>query len=378
MTRETLAEGVDVRLALRNALWPLGRFEIGLRHLQDAERLATSLDDQRRLGWIAAYLSEYTRQTGHAADAPAFAERALAISEGVGDLPLRVAANYYVGTACYVAGDYRRVDEYFSRILELLEGDLFRERCGLAGFPVVMSRFFWTFALAERGEFDRGRIESEEAVKFAEVLDHPYSLINALRGLGRVHSEKGSFDHAIRLTERGLALSRERHLPQLSPDISDQLGYAYALSGRVSEGLKVLEEALAAMETMGMIQWRTPLQVRLGETYMMAGRPEAALTQAERGLRLARERGHRGSEAWALHLLGEIAAHEGHRDVAMAVAHYGAAMTRASQLGMRPLVAHCHLGLGRLYGCTGRPGESERAPGHGAGDVPRDGDELLA
>ena len=30
----------------------------------------TTLDDRRRLGWIAAYLSEHTRQTGHAADAP--------------------------------------------------------------------------------------------------------------------------------------------------------------------------------------------------------------------------------------------------------------------------------------------------------------------
>ena len=47
-----------------------------------------TLDDQRRLGWIAAYLSEHTRQTGHAADAPPFAERALTIAEGVDDLQL--------------------------------------------------------------------------------------------------------------------------------------------------------------------------------------------------------------------------------------------------------------------------------------------------
>jgi hypothetical protein len=28
-------------------------------------------------------------------------------------------------------------------------------------------------------------------------------------------------------------------------------------------------------------------------------------------------------------------------------------LTRASSLGMRPLVAHCHLGLGKLYRRTG-------------------------
>jgi predicted protein tyrosine phosphatase len=74
---------------------------------------------------------------------------------------------------------------------------------------------------------------------------------------------------------------------------------------------------------------------------------------------LARERGERGHEAWALRLLGEIASHHEHPDVAMAEAHYAAAMALASELGMRPLVAHCHLGLGRLYRQTERPKAAE-------------------
>ena len=187
-SRETLEQGVDVRLALRNALWPLGGFEAGLGHLGDAERLATVLGDRRRLGWIAAYLAEYTRMTGHAADAPAFAQRALAIGEELEDLPLRVAANYYLGTSYFVAGDYRRGDEFFPRILEILAGDRFRERCGLAGFPVVMARMFWTLALAERGEFDR-RIE---------------------RGTGRDPARRG----ARSSVQRGLRLARPGPRPR--------------------------------------------------------------------------------------------------------------------------------------------------------------------
>jgi hypothetical protein len=69
---------------------------------------------------------------------------------------------------------------------------------------------------------------------------------------------------------------------------------------------------------------------------------------------LARGRGERGDEAWALRLLGEIASHHVRPDPATAAAHYGAAMTLASELEMRPLVAHCHLGLGRLYRWTGK------------------------
>ena len=73
---------------------------------------------------------------------------------------------------------------------------------------------------------------------------------------------------------------------------------------------------------------------------------------------LARGRGERGYEAWALRLLGEIASH-GRPDVETAAAHYGAAMTLASELEMRPLVAHCHFGLGRLHGRTGNPEQAQ-------------------
>ncbi len=357
-TQETLEQAVDVRLALRNSLWPLGRHEPGFEHLCEAERLAKVLGDQRRLGWIAAYLSEHARMTGYAADAPSFAERALAIGEGLGDLPLRVAASYYLGTAYFVSGDYRRTDEFFAKILQLLEGDLVRERCGLAGLPSVMSRFFWTSALIERGEFDQGMIQAQEGIRLAEALDHPYSLTHALLVLGRLYGARGDFGHAIRLTERGLALSHEWNLTQLTPMVGDVLGYFYAQSGRVVEGVTLLEEALRAMESMAMIQWRSPLIARLGETYLLASRPEDALTLMGRGLTLAREHGHRGSEAWALRVLGEIASHGGHPDLVTAEAHYSAALALAAELGMHPLVAHCHLGLGKLYRRTGKREEA--------------------
>jgi hypothetical protein len=74
---------------------------------------------------------------------------------------------------------------------------------------------------------------------------------------------------------------------------------------------------------------------------------------------LARGRGERGYEAWALRLLGEIASHHARPDVATAESHYGAAMTMASELEMRPLVAHCHLGLGRLYRRTSNPEQAQ-------------------
>jgi tetratricopeptide (TPR) repeat protein len=125
------------------------------------------------------------------------------------------------------------------------------------------------------------------------------------------------------------------------------------VSGRVGEGISWLKQALAGHEAAGIGYLQSVSLVQAGEAYLLAGQIEDARACAERALTLTRERGERGHEAWALRLLGEIASHHDHPDVATAGAHYHAAMTLATELGMRPLAAHCHLGLGKLCRRTG-------------------------
>jgi hypothetical protein len=68
---------------------------------------------------------------------------------------------------------------------------------------------------------------------------------------------------------------------------------------------------------------------------------------------MSRAQSQRGTEAWAWWLLAEIAAATDPPDTQEAEAAYREALGRASTLGMRPLVAHCYLGLGKLYRRTG-------------------------
>jgi hypothetical protein len=53
-----------------------------------------------------------------------------------------------------------------------------------------------------------------------------------------------------------------------------------------------------------------------------------------------------------MRLLGEIAAHQAPPEIEPAAHHYRQALALAEELGMRPLQAHCHLGLGTLYAQT--------------------------
>ena len=98
-----------------------------------------------------------------------------------------------------------------------------------------------------------------------------------------------------------------------------------------------------------------------GEAQLLAGRLEEAHALAARALALAREHHEGGDQAYALRLLGEIAAQRNPPEVESADDYYRQAMALAEELGMRPLQAHCHLGLGTLYATIGRRAEARTA-----------------
>ncbi len=100
-----------------------------------------------------------------------------------------------------------------------------------------------------------------------------------------------------------------------------------------------------------MKNYHSLLLVHLGEACALASRLEDAGVFADRALTLTRERGERGWGAWALRLLGEVTVRRDPPE--QADGHYRDALALAEELGMRPLVAHCHLGLGQLYRCAG-------------------------
>jgi tetratricopeptide (TPR) repeat protein len=126
------------------------------------------------------------------------------------------------------------------------------------------------------------------------------------------------------------------------------LGYASALQGRLAEGHALLEEAISESIRTGRRQ-RSLGVAWLSEVCRLAGRGEEAWQHARQALDLARQQKARGDEALALHQLGVVQAHGDPPDTTQAEVHYQQAMALAEELGMRPLQAHCHLGLGTLY-----------------------------
>jgi tetratricopeptide (TPR) repeat protein len=359
-TRETREQAIDIRFELRDAFVPLAEFSRIEAYLREAEALATALYDQRRLGWVSAYIGAiHMTASGHVSDMRTPIQRVETIGETLGDKALQVAAQHYRVHVDYLAGDCRGTENTCRRLMQFLQGDDIRDRFGLVQSPAVLSRGFLARALAERGVFDEGQAHGQDAIRIAEALDHPFSLVEACVGLAYVHSVRGDLNGAIYPAERGVALCRDWTLTTFAPNAMATLGQVYAGLGRVEEGLPWLQQALAGHDSAGIGYFHAVSLVQVGEAYRLAGHVEDARACANRALTLTRERGERGYEAWALRLLGEIAAHADPLDLDSAQQHYSQALTRATELGMRPLQAHCHLGLGKLYRCTGEQAQAQ-------------------
>jgi tetratricopeptide (TPR) repeat protein len=162
--------------------------------------------------------------------------------------------------------------------------------------------------------------------------------------------------------KEGLALCRAFGNRASSEVIAGGLGEAYAHTGRVAEGLALLEEARRDDLRTGRLDGSYVIHLRqLSAVYLLAGRVDEAWQHACQALDLARQLKACGEEAHTLFQLGAVHAHASPPDVPQAEARYREVLTCAEALGMRPLQAHCHRGLGTLYAKAGQQEQARAA-----------------
>jgi class 3 adenylate cyclase/tetratricopeptide (TPR) repeat protein len=345
--------GVDIRLDLRSSLGQLGLPERISEHLAEAERLAEAIGDEQRLGRVSALVSDRFRLQGDQKSALEAGQRALEIAQRLGDLPLEVTANTFLGMVHQAAGGYLEAIRLFTRNIDILGGDLGHSRFEIMEDPSVHSRSWLAACRAEVGDFAQGEAAGDEAMRIAQGTGQTLNLVCACAGLGRLLLRKGAHSQALGVLERGLQLSRRFHLDVWSPVLSAAFGLACARVGRMAEALEFGKQGVGEGSDDPNIS-NQPLRLGwLAETYLVSGQLEAARRAGEHATELARRYGQRGHLAWALFLRGEVASAPGNGPFPGAESCYREAMAIGEALGMRPVVARCHLGLGRLFQSRG-------------------------
>jgi tetratricopeptide (TPR) repeat protein len=345
---DTRMLAIDLRLALGDALTPLGEYGRCLALLGEAEALARGLDDRARLGQVLSWMALVRRITGDPDGAMAASRQALDLAVALGDRALQVEAVHRLGQTYSAIGDFGRAVELLRRNVEAADGP-----SGMSSINVrLISQAMLARTLGTLGTFAEGRRHGEEALRLATLEGRGATPIIVHAFLSQLYLAQGDLEHAIRMCDQGLALSRASGNRNMLPIIVAGLGYAYALQGRLAEGRELLEEAISESISTGArraVHWAW-----LSEGCRLGGHGEEALQHARQALDLARQQKDRGEEALALHQLGVVCAHADPPDVVQAESYYQQALALAEELGMRPLQAHCHRGLGMLYATRGQ------------------------
>ncbi len=319
---ETLAQAIDLRFDLRNALQPLDEQARMFEHLRAAEPLAERLGDPQRFGRIVSSLCYSFSLMGEHDRAIAAGQQALVLATSSGAVDVQINAQNNLSVAYYAAGDYRQALDVAQRMVAVLTGDLLAERFGLSAFPGLTGRGYFASCLAELGGFAEGAGRGEEAVRLAEAVGQPNSMISVLSRVGLCYRRQGVLQKAIPLLERCLALSQSADIPIQFPQVASLLSAAYALAGRTAEALPLLDQMLERLATGRRSLMHALVLTELSEACLLVGRVDEASTLAARLLDLSHTHTGHGYQAHAYRLLGEVARRREPPDVDQAAGHY--------------------------------------------------------
>ncbi|HEY2994422.1 MAG TPA: BREX system ATP-binding domain-containing protein [Methylomirabilota bacterium] len=361
----TTGYAIDVRLDMAMALMNLGEFRRSLDRMVEAEALARAADDQGRLGRILSRMAYDLASLGDFSAALVKAEAALAIAAQTDDRASLISVNVMIARILYGAGQYGPAIDAARRTLDLVPAEDRAPSPKARRFSVLsnisFSRFWLVVAMAEVGKFQEGAVLGVEAVAIARALGR-FQAVVALLGLGRLRVVQGALGPAIEILEEALPLCEtSTDLALYFSRTASSLGEAYVRSGRVAGGLTLLERAASHAEEIGFVFGHALFVAMLGEGRLVAGDTDGAAADAERALALSRRHGQRGWEAWALRLDAAVAARREPGDLAAIETRFGAAAALAGELGMRPLLAHCSLGLGVAYRAAGMKERASKA-----------------
>ena len=300
-TKATLEQAVDLRLAVRTCLAPLGEFtrwiELGL----EAEPLAKALNDPRREALVHCSVSLALGFVGRSAEAIEHGERGMTIAESLQEPMLRIDARHSLGLAHWHLGAYRTAIGFFqrdvglepeqiaARMLEPLGAGVFEQ--ATTRITYCQSQTIAALSFAELGEFDQAMLHAERGVKLAQTLDLLFLRALADARLGAVHLWKGDLQQALHLAQRWLQTYAVADLPMAQLFMVSSLGEVFNVLDHIEEALALYEGAWQFAESKRIFAYGARVLALLGDAYGRAGRIDEAVSSGQRALDVARQFG---------------------------------------------------------------------------------------
>ena len=354
---------LDLRIDLRHALTPLGQVRRTLHHLEAAEQLATELNDRSKLGRVFSFTANCLVLLGHYEEALTTGARALGIAREIGDQRLELMTYLYVARATRSLGRYSAAIATYREVARGMDDRLADDFLILRAKPESSVRSQLAVTLAEVGDFDEAEAQAAEALRRSNASEQPDPVMWSHWGAGMVMLLRGNAGEAAGIFNHLLNLCRAHDLDAYFSRVIAALGCAKARSGQVADGLQLLREAVSLDRSAEPRTTHAFALTALAEASLLAGDAEKALSGVTEALQQTEKYQERGGEAYARWLRATILSVSG-EDFEAASNAFQDAAGLAAELGLKPLLAHCYLGLGdldaRCGGTRTRSGHRER------------------
>jgi class 3 adenylate cyclase/tetratricopeptide (TPR) repeat protein len=350
-----IEQEIDLRFYMRSVLLPLGFHEEWEEWVLGAEALAREIGDDARLSNSLNLLSSLHWIHDQPRKAIELGKKALILARKTKNFSYQVSTMFHLGVYFYSTGDYVKQVEYHKEVRRQLTGTGSYLQHGLSTFPGAWVRGNLALGMAELGNFDKIEELGREALEIAERVENAYTLAITLAFIGMAYLRLGKVKTALEHLEEGYKKCLISTVRFVHSYTAGALGLAYLLNNERAQALSVLLEG-AKPEYLDRGIFAVHALSVLADAYRVTGEINLATETMSRALKLASEGEERGFESWAMLGMSRINADADRFEDAKQ--WYQRALKQASDLSMRPLIAHCHQGLGDLHK---RLGEKKRA-----------------
>jgi tetratricopeptide (TPR) repeat protein len=354
-TKATMEQAIDLRLAVRTCLSPLGEFARALELGHEALAFVNALNDPRRQTLIHCSVSISSSHMGNSTEAIEHGRRALEIAEALQESALRISARHSLGVPHWFRGDFRTAINCFQRevgveprqiarrLIEPWQGDVFQGAFAKVSYSHSLANS--AYAFAELGEFDQALLHAKHAVSFAKSLDILYLRAIAEAHLGAIHLLRGNEHEALVHVQHWIENygAADLSVPLLA--MTSRLAEVLSLSGHPVDALALFDRAWRFVESKNVYAFGPRILALLGDAYSRTGKVAEAWSAMKRALALADQLGQRADIGWILFWLGNhcdrVASFE------QAGEHFQRSLEVARELTLRPLQARCLFALGK-------------------------------
>ncbi len=358
-SEETRKEKLDVYLSIIIPMWRIGYPEGSSEILQEAERHAQELGDERGLATVYSRMIHYHTHKGNMPHAMEYSKKCFDTAEKIGSIELMAQIARDLCVMHSTTGNFLKIVELSRRALPPLE-EHHREKDLSAGGVNVYSTLsgYWSMALGFLGEFEKGKIIFEKGLKTAWGTDNRhdtgwvefcYTVLSCWEGDG-----DSTVDHA----RKAIKCFEEAGSEFIVGQAWGALGAGYYLRGEYDTAREHSDKGFSIQEKIGIPGLTAWCSWWVAMTLYAAGDLMRARECAEKSLKLAQENKIKHLEGLVWLLLGSIKGKMEPACIDEAQHQILDGITMVEELRLKPLSAIGYLFSGELFADAGRKKEA--------------------